>query len=349
MRLFVGPLPEPRHGQSVAMESIKGYFRSDYFIDTQRFESKYVSSIYLFLHCIIVLLRYNWSISVVYLSGSRSLVGLLREFPLIVFTRIFNYRLVWHGHGLDAIDLINGPLGKLYNVYCANRLLWVVLSEGMLKKIHSPSVKTAVVENFCSELWIEHEEMSKENLVVYYSNLMCSKGIIYFLNAAEKILAESKDCRIEIAGRIMGDYLMSLGKLEQEIVPVINRLTGLYADRFVYHGSLSPVQAIELLSRSKIFVLPSFHKTEAVPLSILEAMSRSNYIVTTDHNLLPTIPSKEGCMIIPTDDLSNLASYISELIKANTRLERGGLMNKQLINIRYSEKKYLQKIEQILK
>ena len=58
-------------------------------------------------------------------------------------------------------------------------------------------------------------------------------------------------------------------------------------DGIFYHGPLYGMQKKDFLKALDIFVLPSFYASEAMPISIIEAMRSGCVIIATEHHYLP--------------------------------------------------------------
>ncbi len=62
-------------------------------------------------------------------------------------------------------------------------------------------------------------------------------------------------------------------------------------NHIVYLGKTFGEDKVILLQKSDIFVLPTYYKSEAFPISIIEAMACENAIVTTNYKYLPDVVS----------------------------------------------------------
>ena len=147
-----------------------------------------------------------------------------------------------------------------------------------LKDIH-------IVPNFFEETVRPTHFKSRENeplKVVYLSNLMEEKGVLDLL----KSLMILKENNIEFEARFAGNIEE---KIKQKVLPFFD------CKELTYLGIVSGEQKKELLEWSNVFVLPTYYKMEGVPLSILEALSTGNIIVSTKHaGIQDIISDKNG-------------------------------------------------------
>ena len=156
---------------------------------------------------------------------------------------------------------------------------------------------------------------TKKNEIIFLSNLIFSKGIFVFLSAAREILKQDKSVVVKIAGLPMGDTLMSVNRLKFKFEKTSNILKEEFPDRFFYLGLVKGNKKEELLKNSSIFVLPTFYKTEAFPLTIIEAMYFGNAIITTNHNYLKDIIGEENGFLIKPRSVDNLVSQTLFLLR----------------------------------
>ena len=101
-----------------------------------------------------------------------------------------------------------------------------------------------------------------------------------------------------------------------------NKLKKKHPKNIFFHRTVSGLKKIDLYLKSSIFVLPSYYKTEAFPISIIEAMSTGNAIITTKHNYLPKIISKENGKLIKTKDSLSIYKAVVKLLNDKKKLKK---------------------------
>ena len=84
--------------------------------------------------------------------------------------------------------------------------------------------------------------------------------------------------------------------------------------KYAFRSKFSKESIATLLSKSDIIILPTFYNTEAVPLSLIEAMRSGNAIITTSHNFLQNIFSNKNGRIVKKQCTDELIEAFLKLI-----------------------------------
>ena len=350
--LFVGPLPPPITGQSVAFSYLKKLDYDD--LDLQFFNTQkssfnffnYLSST-LSLPFKILFSKYD----LIYFVGSRSTLGFIRQIPLFLITILLGKKMINHLHGADFYNFYHNsgafrPMIKFCydNVYCS-----IVLLEGMKKEFKDfPEMKIEVVPNaFEPLLGHDQSDLPKPKHILYLSNLMVSKGIIEFLEATDLLLNDDKDLTISIAGSFIGDHIKKTNQIQQTFYNHYNPLKDKYKERINYFGVVEGEQKKQLLINSAIFILPTYYPTEAFPISILEAMSTGNAIITTRHNYLEELVTEENGNLIKTKSAKAIYTASKQMLNSQVALIK---VQKHNINFakQFSLESHLSKIKNII-
>ncbi|WP_372774378.1 glycosyltransferase family 4 protein [Mangrovibacterium sp.] len=143
---------------------------------------------------------------------------------------------------------------------------------------------------------------SRDIHVLFVSFIMKSKGIFVALEVFERIAKEYENVFFHIAGQPLGDYLMPESEVKELFGKHFRRLDSEYPGRFVYHGVVKDDEKIDLFTKCDIFLFPTFFKTESFGLVNIEAMRTGNAVITTNHNFLPDIVTKnEGILVEPNN------------------------------------------------
>lgn len=311
--LFFGPLPPVFTGQSIAFSYALSSINKDsvLVVDTQRYKNKWVCFFYIQFTVLKLLILNN--IDTIYITSSRSILGFFREYLILILAKHLNIRIVNHLHGSDFNDFYSSnfllkPI--IRSIYSHISTSIVLLDEMKEQYKHFPNMKLEVVSN-CYDPIYENEiiDFESKSGIVYLSNIMYSKGIIDFLDSLKIVLSKSKT-KIYIAGSFLGDYLKTNEEIKTNFISKVNLLNKEFNNRVKFLGTLEGIEKMELLKRTAIFCLPTFYKTEAFPLSIIEAMALGNAIVTTNHNYLPSIINSQNGMLVPTSNVTELANSL---------------------------------------
>ena len=323
--IFIGSLPPPITGQSIAFSYIKEIDNIDdqiLIINTQ----KYKIQLFNYFHSLIILplIILFYSYNTIYFIGSRSKLGFLRQLPFLTIAVLKKIKIINHLHGAD--------FNKFYNesgVY-KGIIKWVyekvntsiVLLEEMKDQFKAfPKMKLEVVPNAVSKE-LENLDIAfpKENRILFLSNIMASKGIIEFLTASKQLLKDDNSIRIDIAGDFISDNYLPKNQIKKKFLDLFEGLKYDFPERIFYHGTVSGIKKVDLLRSSSIFILPTYYATEAYPISILEAMATGNAIITTKHNYLEKIISKEHGETINIKDSNQIFSTVKYLFRDQKKL-----------------------------
>lgn len=139
--------------------------------------------------------------------------------------------------------------------------------------------------------------------VVTVARLNPTKGHRYLLEAIRALVDEGYDIRYRVAGE---------GPARSEIEEAVVRL-GL-GDRVDLLGAVSQERVAEELSEADAFVLPSFGKGEAAPVSVMEAMARGVPVVVSRIGGTPDmIEDGVDGLLCDQKDVSGLAGSLRRL------------------------------------
>lgn len=350
--IFVGPFPPPINGQSVCLKFLVDNLssnKSEYVTyDTSKFENRTLNAVFCFFQLTYFILK-NKNIGLIYLSGSRTLLGIIKELPIYLLKPFKKYNLMFHCHGYEYSNYIG--IKKIFFSYLFTFFdAIIVLSDAMKKSFNNLKANIFVVENFYhSDFEKEINLKAKKNIIIFYSNIIKSKGIFEFLHFSESFLKENHDWQIKIAGAFVGDKYLSKPKIIKSFKLNYNILKKKYGERIEYLGILKNNERVKLLEDSKFYVLPTYYETEAIPLSIIEAMRTGNIIISTYHNLLPSfLNEKNGALIYPKSP-EQILNSIRSFIKTENKMRNIMIYNINTAKINFSPENHLKKMKKILK
>jgi glycosyltransferase involved in cell wall biosynthesis len=191
---------------------------------------------------------------------------------------------------------------------------------------------------------------SENNIqILYLSALMHSKGIMEFLDAAAIVLGEQKTASFVIAGAFWADGSMGLREITTRFQDRLLVLQERFPGRIEYRGLVTGRDKIALLTHSSIFVFPSWHPSEALPVSILEAMRTGNAIIATRHNFLLCIVKPGNGILVEPHSGRALAEAILALLIDKKRMREMQEFNITHAIQNYSIGKYRKGILEIIK
>lgn len=236
-------------------------------------------------------------------------LAVLRDFPLILLTRIFRKTIIVHLHGGDYLMDNKPPLWM-------ELIGRVVLSGSVPVIIQGPSEEATVKKRFgCKKTFIlpncidlkEAGEFKRSYpwkgiTLLFLGRISIDKGLEYIYKAAGSLKARKVDFKFVMAGK---------GPDEK----VYRRKFGdLLGESFEFSGVVSGPAKTELLKRCNVFILPSFY--EGLPMALLESMSFGLVPITTCVGSIGEIIS-DGIngIFVKTHSSLDIESAIEKLLK----------------------------------
>ncbi len=351
--LLVGPVLPPIHGQSLAFtrffESIDS--SSKLIIDTNMEELSGFAKLFgtlKTLYLILYTLLFK-KVDIVYFTCSRSLMGSVKDILLINLASFKNIKIINHLHGSDFYDFVHGssPLYKKILLKSYEKVeTSIVLLNSMKQQFKDfPVMNIEVVSNFYDKE-LEVELIKKDNTVVnivYLSNIIKSKGVLELVDAFNELSSLHDNIYLNIAGGFMSDEYLSSKEIKQRFLEKISQNS-----KIKYLGKVFGGEKVKLLQSSDIFVLPSYYKSEAFPISIIEAMVCSNAIVTTNYKYLPEVVNAENGLLVEVKSVESLRNAIVRLLHNPDILKAMQIHNKKEAQKKYSLNQYIDTLHGIL-
>lgn len=330
--LFIGPLSPPITGQSVAFSYLKELENINEYISIINTQ-KYNIQSFNYFHSLVVLplsILFS-SYDLIYFIGSRSKLGFLRQLPFLALAIFKKIRLINHLHGADFKTFYknSGILKPMIRLVYSNVDTSIILLEQMRDQFEDfPKLKLKVVPNAVDEKFENLTlKFPKKQSILYLSNIMLSKGIVEFLKASKILLETRKNIQINIAGGFIGDHLKSKKQIRSIFYRFYEPLKAKYPTQIHFHGTVHRENKLALLRSSSLFILPTYYPTEAFPISILEAMTTGNAIITTNHNYLKYIITSENGSIIPIKEINQIVKNVNYFFDNKKQLNQVQINN----------------------
>lgn len=351
-KLFFGPYPSPYFGQSIAFKSIfDQYGGKKLLVDYNRYKWAFFSTPMALVKAWFYLFFYP--VSKVYLTTSRSTLGFIRDFLVINIASLINVEIINHLHGADFKEFYHNSKYKSIIKSTYNKIDTSVLLLDSMKDQYDdfPDMKMKVISNSADKS-LEHVELDLKSYspihILYLSNIIYSKGILEYLDAAESILKLNKNIIFHIAGDFVGDEIMSKVQIKKVFNFKYQQLKNTYKDCINYHGQVLGNDKISLLKKSSIFCLPTYYKTEAFPISILEAYLFENAVITTKFNCIEDIVTEANGVLIDIKNSDQIEDSIFKLISDLDKLKSIQKRNRKLYFDKYSNKVYVEKLTELI-
>ncbi|WBA13952.1 glycosyltransferase family 4 protein [Salinivibrio proteolyticus] len=354
MIILIGPKNSPITGQSLAFSVLVDSLDVDSKVIFYPvfFRSKLVlafSTLFFLIRCLAIFLKNSSRVSTVYITTSRTHFGFLRDFVVVYLSKALGFKVVNHLHGSDFLEFHKNatPRKRKYIDYLYNLIDTSIVLLPNMKEQYSmyPNMEIKVVSNGCTlpKNVYEFEEKNKLE-ILYLSNIMYSKGIVHLIEAVAKLNANGKKFKLLVAGKILGDEYLS----QQEMSDKFYHLLDNYG--FIeYLGVVKGDNKENLYNRSMFFALPTFYKTEAQPLSIIESMMHGNVVISTVHKYMPDFLSEKNGALVDVMNEDQIASSIASLVEDNDRLHKIYEHNLEYSNSNFSSKTYVEEIAKVLR
>ncbi|MCZ8519325.1 MULTISPECIES: glycosyltransferase [Paenibacillus] len=173
-------------------------------------------------------------------------------------------------------------------------------------------------------------------IVIAVARLSPMKGMEYFIQAADLLRKQGRDCHFLIVGDVAFDYEK---EYKQKLIDM--------AERFGLNGTLHFLglrrDVPELLRQSDLFVLPSVY--DIFPTVILEAMRAGLPVVATDVGGVPEMVRDTTGLLVPAENHEALAGGIASVLDADYRAM--GENARLLVETEFSREAYVQKTTDI--
>ena len=147
--------------------------------------------------------------------------------------------------------------------------------------------------------------------ILFLSNMIPQKGYLDVLAAATALRNKNFDFEVDFVGRWGSDEdRRSFDDLVDE-----HRLQ----DMVNYHGGIEDRATIkECYRRADVFVLPTYHPTEAQPVALIEAMNAGLPIITTKQGDLSAMFAEDTALFVEPQDPAGIADRVLQLADRNT-------------------------------
>jgi glycosyltransferase involved in cell wall biosynthesis len=350
--LFVGPIVPPIHGQSLAFtrfyETIDDKNKlliNTNFDDKNKFYKVIFSIWNLFL---IALKTLFYSYDVVYFTCSRTFFGSIKDVILINLAKFRCKKIVNHLHGASFYSFLHNS-GNLYKnilIQTYSKVdVSIVLTQSMKKQFQDfPNMNITFISNFYDEELANtvYKKNSKSIKLLYLSNIMQQKGIFELIDAFKVLSLKYENITLDIGGGFIADE-MSISDVRYKFLKKINGI-----EKIKYHGIVKGEEKIKLFQQSDIFILPTYYESEAIPISIIEAMATGNAIITTNFNYLPELINMNNGVLVEIKSIDSLMIGIEKLLVNQDLLRSMQKHNSLEAKEKYSYDTYIRKLKKIV-
>ena len=249
----------------------------------------------------------EWKPDLVYVTPTSKRPGFLKDYVLVRMLKRKGCRIIAHMHNTGVSDRQGRWLdNSLYSKFFRD-LKVILLSERLYPDIRKyvPLERIFVCPNGVAEMPLPSVPESPVPTILFFSNLLRSKGIFDFVDACRIWKEKGLSFRADIAGGETAD-------LAREGLEVLLKESGL-EDRVSYHGAAYGADKAALFARADVFVFPSYR--EAFGLVAAEAMSARLPVVATSVGSVPDMVAEgeNGFLVAPGDVLA-LSERVERLL-----------------------------------
>lgn len=349
--IFIGPLPPPILGESIALKALydaeklhQDFNVKKINLNRKNFENPGgISFEKIFTDSFAIVRSVFYSLvlkdPIIYISISQTKLGLLRDCLIIHLCKIIGKsKVVVHLHGNNLGGTIDATSGKVQN-FIVNTLkkvdIGIVLGSKLSGNYKGLVNRVEVVSNGIPLDFIRKEELEKKERkegisLLYLSNLMAEKGYIELVKAVASLVSEGHAIKLDLVGGIQNE--IEFQKVKRFIEE--NKVE----DSIQYHGIKKGEEKKKFFLESDLMVLPTKYKVEGQPMSIIEGMAAGLPIISSDRGIIAEMIEDCGLLIEPTvEELKRAIEYF--LFNAEERL-RLGKISRETFENSYTEDKY---------
>jgi glycosyltransferase involved in cell wall biosynthesis len=267
----------------------------------------------------------NREIAIIHIHGA-SYGSFYRKFFIFTIGKhIFRKKIIYHIHGggykkfYDQADFISKRLIKKFLnqsdfVICVSKSWYEYYTENF--KFNALGILPNIID-YPNNL----KEISKRDCITFlFLGLICEeKGIFDLLNVIVKNKEQYRG-RIKLLIGGNGETHRLLDQIEKHQIN----------DIVEFLGWVTKKEKIDVLNKTDVYILPSYH--EGLPISILEAMSYSRAIISTNVGGIPEIVrNKENGLIIEPGNLEQLEQSLGYFLDNPEDIKKYGIISEQLV------------------
>jgi len=272
-------------------------------------------------------------------------IPLYRDVVTLLYARRSAKKIVLHFHAGGLSNLVERlNLVEKYFVKKAFRNIdyAVVLLPWLQKEVDWFAPKKVLVipngiEDVSAGALFPHRTTAPNNNILFVGNLKEEKGIFVLLAAAAKLKAKGLCFRVRVMGEAHSD------DVRNRIIAFLHENE--IADNVILLGSLTGEKKWEEFKQASVFCLPTY-ATEAMPVSILEAMMFSLPVVSTHWRAIPDMITN-GCegLLTPVKNEEALGDAIATLLRDKDLAMQMGRNGRKKFESHYHIQKHLSAME----
>lgn len=235
---------------------------------------------------------------VIHLTTSGSL-SVIRDYLMLKTAKSLGVPTVYHLHFGKAEELLcaGSFLSRLFAkaITLANTVIAIDNKTFTALKRHIPSASFSLLPNPINLKALPEIADEREKRIVFIGWVVPEKGVSELVSAWNTVGKEYPDYELTVIGQARPDYLKELKELAT-------------IDNITFTGELPHNEAMEILAKSSIFVLPSY--TEGCPYSVIEAMALKNTVIATNVGAIPEMLNNDCGIAIEPKSTAEVAEAL---------------------------------------
>ena len=291
-----------------------------------------------------------------YLPLSQNRTGFFRDSVLLWICRPFTRRVVYQVHGGSFDEFYRSQPGwfRAYTRRVFQQADAFLIGGERLKQQFGDLVAPHKFHVAAYGVYTVYPPRSRppdddlqEIRILFMGHISFAKGAVDLIRALPLVLPHiNVRLRLQMAGEFIRTERNITFIPEHDNAPAAIQQTiqQHHLEKIVtFLGVIRDEQKLQTLVDSDIFVLPSY--TEAIGLSVMEAMAARLPVIVTPAGALPDM-LVEGthCLFVRPGDPVGLAQQLRRLIEDRALRQRMGQANRQIIEERYNETAFLNRL-----
>ncbi len=258
-----------------------------------------------------------------------------RKSIIVNILKLLNVKIIIHMHGACFDKFYEKSSKKEYITKILNKAEKIIVLSESWKAFFSkivPEEKIVVLYNAVSLPEIKEKENKDTLNILFLGRLGERKGVYDILKVAKKL--ENENIKITLAGDGETEKVRNLVK-EENIEKIVE-----------VKDWVNSKEKEDLLNKADIYILPSYN--EGMPMSVLEAMSYSLPVITTNIGSIPEIiENNENGILIEPGNIEELKENILKLINDEKLRKKLGNNARKKIEEKFNIEKQINKIEEL--
>jgi len=354
--LFIGPVPPPYMGPTLATEIILNSGLSDDFelihLDTSDHRGLETLgaidfwNIYLALKSYIemtFLILTRWP-KLVYIPISQTTIGYIKDSIYIIIAKLLGRKVVCHLRGGNFKNWLSGTSGlvRRYVHFVHSRIDGQIVLGECLRHLFediNDNERIYVVPNGRDFNYGEKPPEGEHARVLFLANFRRSKGLLQVLHAIPEVVASFPDVEFLFAGN------WTEADLKQEVEEYLDSNPGLPVN---WLGVVQGEEKFNILNSSDIFVFPTFYPREGHPWVIIEAMAAGLPIISTDHAAISeSVVDGVNGYLVEKQSTEAVTDRILKLLQDAGLRESMGIESKRLYAEKFTEEEMVRRMSSV--